>query len=203
MKCPSCGHLENKVIDSRLSANGEVTRRRRECEKCERRYTTYERVEEVLPLIVKRDGRREPYERLKLLKGLERACEKRKVPRERLDALCDQIEHDLVDAGDREVPSSMVGEWVMHHLRELDQVAYVRFASVYRRFDDIDEFLDELQQLTTRSRAKKEGGVPSEKMRAAPPAAAAAPNGSSDAPAGAPVESDVAGAKPHLEERDR
>jgi len=170
MKCPSCGHLDNKVIDSRLSANGEVTRRRRECEKCARRYTTYERVEEVLPLIVKRDGRREPYDRMKLLKGLERACEKRKVARERLDELCDRIERDLVDAADREVPSSVVGEWVMQHLRELDQVAYVRFASVYRRFDDIDEFLDELQQLTARGRAKT-----SEKMRAAPSAPPAPP----------------------------
>lgn len=170
MKCPSCGHLENKVIDSRLSANGEVTRRRRECEKCARRYTTYERVEEVLPLIVKRDGRREPYDRMKLLKGLERACEKRQVAREKLDELCDRIEKDLVEAADREVPSSAVGEWVMQHLRDLDQVAYVRFASVYRRFDDIDEFLDELQQLATRGRAKT-----SEKMRSAAPSNPAPP----------------------------
>jgi transcriptional repressor NrdR len=185
MKCPSCGHLENKVIDSRLSANGETTRRRRECEKCQRRYTTYERVEEVLPNIVKRDGRREPYDRNKLLKGLDRACEKRQVPRERLDALCDQIERDLVEAGDREIPSNVIGEWVMHHLREIDQVAYVRFASVYRRFDDIDEFLQELQQLTTRGRARKDagpGGLPSEKMRVAPVATAPStpPNGSGE-----------------------
>ncbi len=168
MKCPSCGMLDNKVIDSRLSANGEVTRRRRECEKCGRRYTTYERVEEALPLIVKRDGRREPYERLKLLKGLERACEKRQVASEALDALCAAIEHELVEAGDREVSSSVIGEWVMTKLRELDQVAYVRFASVYRRFDDIDEFLDELQHLTQRGRAKKEG-LPSERLRISAP----------------------------------
>ena len=163
MKCPSCGHLENKVIDSRLSASGEVTRRRRECEQCARRYTTYERVEEAIPFIVKRDGRREPYERAKLLKGLERACEKRQVPSERLDALCAAIERDLMEAGDREVPSSAIGEWVMHHLRELDQVAYVRFASVYRRFDDIEEFVDELNHLAQRGRAKKDGGLPSAK----------------------------------------
>jgi transcriptional repressor NrdR len=156
MKCPGCGHLENKVIDSRLSANGEVTRRRRECDGCGRRYTTYERVEEVLPLIVKRDGRREPFDRLKLLKGLERACEKRQVQSEQLDSLCSAIERELSLTGDKEVSSSVVGEWVMNHLRELDQVAYVRFASVYRRFDDIDEFLAELEHLAERGRAKKE-----------------------------------------------
>lgn len=169
MKCPSCGLLDNKVIDSRLSANGEVTRRRRECEKCGRRYTTYERVEEALPHVVKRDGRREPYDRMKLMKGLERACEKRQVPSEKLDELCARIEGELVEAGDREIPSSVIGEFVMTHLREVDQVAYVRFASVYRRFDDIDEFLEELQQLTQRGRARKDPGVLSEgRMRASP-----------------------------------
>ena len=172
MKCPSCGLLDNKVIDSRLSANGEVTRRRRECEKCGRRYTTYERVEVELPHIVKRDGRREPYDRLKLMKGLERACEKRQVPSERLDELCTKIESELVEAGDREIPSSVIGEFVMTHLREVDQVAYVRFASVYRRFDDIDEFLEELQHLTERGRAKRDPGLLSEgRLRVMTPSA--------------------------------
>ena len=169
MKCPSCAHLENKVIDSRLSANGETTRRRRECEKCGRRYTTYERVEEAMPSVVKRDGRREPYDRLKLLKGVARACQKRPVAHDALEQLADRIERDLQELGDHEVSSSAIGERVMTHLRELDQVAYVRFASVYRRFDDIDEFLDELKRLTERGRAKKEGipAPPSERMRTA------------------------------------
>jgi len=178
MKCPSCGVLDNKVIDSRLSANGEVTRRRRECEKCGRRYTTYERVEIELPHIVKRDGRREPYDRAKLMKGLERACEKRQVPSERLDELCAKIEGELVEAGDREIPSSVIGEFVMTHLREVDQVAYVRFASVYRRFDDIDEFLDELKHLTERGRAKKDPGYLSEgRILSAPPKPGEPPHG--------------------------
>jgi transcriptional repressor NrdR len=152
MKCPGCGNLENKVIDSRLSDGGEATRRRRECVACGRRYTTYERIEEVVPLIVKKDGRRESWDRRKLLQGLERACQKRPVSAEAREAVAEAIERELRESGEREVSSSEIGEKLMAHLRELDQVAYVRFASVYRQFDDIGEFLDELQRLGQRVR---------------------------------------------------
>jgi transcriptional repressor NrdR len=147
MKCPFCATLENRVIDSRLSAGGEVTRRRRECESCGRRYTTYERVEQVFPLVVKKDGRREPFDRMKVLAGLRRACEKRPVSSERLERLVDSIERDLVETGEKEVPSAVIGERVMALLRDVDQVAYVRFASVYREFKDIHEFMDALSTL--------------------------------------------------------
>ena len=147
MKCPFCGGLENKVTDSRLSQGDEVIRRRRECEGCGRRFTTYERIELVLPMVVKKDGRREAFDRLKVMAGLRRACEKRPVATEALDAMVDQIERALVESGDKEVDSSVVGEHVMRRLRELDQVAYVRFASVYRSFKDIHEFMDELSHL--------------------------------------------------------
>jgi transcriptional repressor NrdR len=147
MKCPFCGTLDNKVIDSRLSAGGEVTRRRRECDQCARRYTTYERVEQVLPLVVKKDDRREPFDRLKVLAGLRRACEKRPVSEEALERLVDSIERELVESGEKEVASKTIGEKVMRALKDLDQVAYVRFASVYRSFKDIHEFMSELSQL--------------------------------------------------------
>lgn len=150
MKCPFCGSFDNRVIDSRLSSGGEVTRRRRECEGCERRYTTYERVEQVLPLVVKRDDRREAFDRMKVLGGLRRACEKRPVSEEQLDKVVDQIERELVDAGDKEIASTVIGEKVMVHLKDLDQVAYVRFASVYRSFKDIREFMTELSSLLDR-----------------------------------------------------
>ena len=147
MKCPFCGHLDNKVIDSRLSQGGEVTRRRRECVQCARRYTTYERVEEVLPLVVKKDGRREPFDRMKVLGGLRRACEKRPVSAETLERIVDRIERALVESGEKEVASSLVGERCMEALRDTDQVAYVRFASVYRSFKDIHEFMNALSNL--------------------------------------------------------
>lgn len=152
MKCPFCGVLDNKVIDSRLSSGGEVTRRRRECDGCMRRYTTYERVEQVLPLVVKKDDRREPFDRMKLLVGLRRACEKRPVSSEALERLVDQLERELVETGEKEVASTLVGEKVMRALKDLDQVAYVRFASVYRSFKDIHEFMDELSHLLTTPR---------------------------------------------------
>lgn len=160
VKCPSCGHLDNKVIDSRLSEGGEATRRRRECVGCGRRYTTYERLEEALPLIVKKDGRREAWDRRKLLQGLERACQKRPVSAEAREGVADAIERELRESGEREVASAEIGEKVMGQLRDLDQVAYVRFASVYRQFDDIGEFLDELQRLAHRGR-----GAASERLR--------------------------------------
>jgi len=147
VKCPYCGTLDNRVIDSRLSQGGEVTRRRRECEACRRRYTTYERVEQALPFIVKKDGRREPFDRMKVLAGLRRAVEKRPVSAEALERVVDALERDLTESGEREVPSSLVGERVMRELRDLDQVAYVRFASVYRQFEDIQEFMEELRGL--------------------------------------------------------
>lgn len=155
MKCPFCGTLDNRVIDSRLSQGGEVTRRRRECEACGRRYTTYERVEQVLPFVIKKDGRREPFDRMKILAGLRRACEKRPVSSEALEQLVDRIERDMVETGDKEVPSSKVGERIMEGLRDLDQVAYVRFASVYRSFKDIHEFMAELTDLLVEPRSDR------------------------------------------------
>ena len=152
MKCPFCATLDNRVIDSRLSQGGEVTRRRRECEQCNRRYTTYERVELALPLVVKKDNRREPFDRDKVLAGLRKACDKRAVSWEQLEQLVASIEQDLVESGEREVDSTNLGEKVMERLRALDQVAYVRFASVYRRFKDIHEFMDELSDLLAKQR---------------------------------------------------
>ena len=147
MRCPYCGTLDNRVIDSRLSQAGEVTRRRRECESCGRRYTTYERVEQMTPLIIKNDGRRQPYDRNKLLAGLRRACVKRPISAEALERLLSQVERCMADSGEQEISSSKLGERVLVELRELDQVAYVRFASVYRDFQDLGEFLDEFTRL--------------------------------------------------------
>lgn len=147
MKCPFCASLDNRVIDSRLSREGDVTRRRRECSRCERRFTTYERVEEILPLIVKKDGRREAYDRLKIIAGMRKACEKRPVSSETLEEIADRIERFLQSRGDKEVPSAVIGEEVMRQLYQLDEVAYVRFASVYRSFQDLDAFMRELKEL--------------------------------------------------------
>ncbi|WP_394826961.1 transcriptional regulator NrdR [Pendulispora albinea] len=147
MKCPFCAHLESKVTDSRLSAAGDVTRRRRECESCARRFTTYERVEEIVPLVVKKDGRRENFDRQKILGGMRKACEKRNVALARIEAIVDQIERELIDTGEKEIPAQQVGERVMKHLRTLDDIAYVRFASVYRSFRDLDEFRAELEKI--------------------------------------------------------
>ncbi len=147
MKCPSCGHLEDKVIDSRSAREGQVIRRRRECLKCKRRFTTYETVETAPLLVIKVDGRREPFSRDKILTGILRACEKRPIPAEKIHAIVDAIESDLVRQGVDEVQSSVIGERVMEELHRLDEVAYVRFASVYRRFKDLNEFLEELRSL--------------------------------------------------------
>jgi transcriptional repressor NrdR len=135
------------VIDSRVSAAADVTRRRRECEQCAKRFTTYERVEEVMPLIVKKDGRREAFDRQKILSGLRRACDKRAVSLDQLESILDAVERDLIDTGEKEVSAQRVGERVMAELRKLDEVAYVRFASVYRSFRDIDEFMAELESM--------------------------------------------------------
>jgi transcriptional repressor NrdR len=147
MKCPFCGNLEDKVIDSRTSKEGDVIRRRRECLKCGKRFTSYERVEDVVPMVVKKDGRREPFDRPKILRGLEKACEKRPVSVEALEGIVDSIEKKLINLGVKEIPSTWVGEEVMSSLRELDKVAYVRFASVYRQFKDISELMNEVKTL--------------------------------------------------------
>ncbi|EYF03173.1 transcriptional regulator NrdR [Chondromyces apiculatus] len=147
MKCPFCGHLEDRVIDSRAGGAGEVIRRRRECAACERRFTTYERVEDILPTVVKKDGRREPFDRQKLGRGLRIACNKRPVSTEQLEAMADAIEREAQESERREITSAELGERVMRHLRGLDEVAYVRFASVYRSFRDIDQFMAELGKL--------------------------------------------------------
>lgn len=156
MRCPFCSHLEDKVVDSRLSKEGDAIRRRRECLKCEGRYTTYEKVEEVLPLVIKKDGRREPFDRQKILQGLLKACEKRPVGITALEEIVNKIEKKLQEGGEKEIPSSVIGEEVMHALHRLDQVAYVRFASVYREFKDINEFMDELKDLLKEERKEKE-----------------------------------------------
>jgi transcriptional repressor NrdR len=147
MKCPSCGHLEDRVIDSRSAKEGQAIRRRRECLSCHRRFTTYETVETTPLLVIKKDGRREPFSREKILSGLLRACEKRPIPAERVHAIVDTLEADLLRQGADEVKSSEIGERVMEALHQLDEVAYVRFASVYRHFKDLNQFLEELRSL--------------------------------------------------------
>lgn len=147
MKCPYCGHLDNKVIDSRLNKESTITRRRRSCLTCNQRFTTYERLEVMMPVLVKKDGRRESWDRQKMVVGLDKACEKRPVSCDEIDAFVDEIEKKLQDLGAKEVSSQVIGELVMAHLPDLDEVAYVRFASVYRQFKDVSEFVDELQAL--------------------------------------------------------
>jgi transcriptional repressor NrdR len=147
MICPFCGHAENRVIDSREVREGAEIRRRRECDGCGRRFTTYERVDELPATVVKRDGRRESFDREKLLTGLLKACEKRPVPRRELMAIVDSVESTLAAREVREMSSEEIGALVIDQLRQLDQVAYVRFASVYRRFEDVQQFMEELRQL--------------------------------------------------------
>jgi transcriptional repressor NrdR len=147
MRCPFCRNKGNRVVDSRMSSEGAMIRRRRMCTSCKRRFTTYERVEEATPMVVKKDGRREPFERSKIIAGLKRACEKRPVSMEMIDSIASTIESSMAEQGDREVQSSAIGSAVMNELHKIDQVAYVRFASVYRSFKDIDEFMHELEDL--------------------------------------------------------
>ncbi|MFO0584541.1 MAG: transcriptional regulator NrdR [Anaeromyxobacteraceae bacterium] len=147
MRCPWCGNLEDRVVDSREAGEGTATRRRRECAGCGRRFTTYERIEEILPHVVKKDGRREPFDRKKILEGVGRACQKRPVSAEQIEALVMGIERELQDLGEREIRTTAIGEAVMKRLRALDEVAYVRFASVYRAFRDVAEFMSELEHL--------------------------------------------------------
>ena len=145
MKCPYCGDLANKVVDSRLNKEQTITRRRRLCESCERRFTTYERLEVTMPMLIKKDGRREAWNRDKVVEGLKKACEKRPVSVARIEEFVDSLERELQDMGKREIVTKIVGERVMEGLHKIDEVAYVRFASVYRQFRDINEFMDELK----------------------------------------------------------
>ena len=147
MKCPACSYEEDKVIDSRSTKEGMVTRRRRECLKCAHRYTTYEYIEPAQLVVVKKDGRREDFERRKVLEGIRKACEKRPISRQRIEEVTDEVVSELQSEFRTEIPSSEIGERVMRHLRNLDEVAYVRFASVYRHFEDITEFMQELRTL--------------------------------------------------------
>ncbi len=147
MNCPFCGHLQDRVVDSRESKEGDAIRRRRQCLACERRFTTYERIDEVPYMVIKKDGRREKFERQKVLNGLLKACEKRPVSMARLSELVNQVEARLLDSPEREISTIEIGEFLMDRLKELDKIAYVRFASVYRDFQDEEAFFNELKTL--------------------------------------------------------
>jgi transcriptional repressor NrdR len=147
MRCPFCHSTQNKVIDSRPSREANAIRRRRECLNCQRRFTTYEQVEETMPLIIKKDGRREPFQRAKLYEGIKKACEKRPVSIDVIEQFLDDLEREMLESGQREIPSTWIGETVMHKIREWDDVAYVRFASVYRHFTDATDFMKEIRDL--------------------------------------------------------
>ena len=147
MKCPFCAFPDTKVVDSRPDKDSAAIRRRRECESCSRRFTTFERLEEVLPMILKKDGRREAYNRAKVVGGMKKACEKRPVSVDAIEEMANRLEARLLESGEKEISGNVIGEWIMHELHDLDEVAYVRFASVYRSFRDITEFMSELQNL--------------------------------------------------------
>ena len=147
MKCPFCGNSDSKVVDSRPDKGGSGIRRRRECEECAKRFTTHERIEEMLPQICKKDGRREPFDRMKIISGIKKACEKRPISLEVIERMVDRLETRLQESSEKEVSTTIIGEWIMKELHALDEVAYVRFASVYRSFRDISEFMQELQDL--------------------------------------------------------
>jgi transcriptional repressor NrdR len=155
MKCPFCTDFDNKVVDSRLSGESDVIRRRRECLGCGRRFTTYERVDDILPMVIKKDGRREPFDRNKILSGIQTACQKRPVPVAVMEEIVERIEKSLQEKGDKEIKSSTIGETVMLELNDLDEVAYVRFASVYRSFKDINEFMDELKDMLEEEESRR------------------------------------------------
>jgi transcriptional repressor NrdR len=159
MKCPSCGATDDRVVDSRLGRDNSVIRRRRQCLKCSKRFTTYERVEEVLPWVIKKDGRRETFDRRKIVEGMRRACEKRPVSIDRIEAVADSIEQQLVEGADKEISVTVIGERVMEELQQMDDVAYVRFASVYRSFRDIEEFMKEIKELYELREAREQRRV--------------------------------------------
>lgn len=152
MKCPYCGHLEDKVVDSRVSTENDSIRRRRECLKCQRRFTTYEHIEEIPLMVVKKNGQRQPFDRNKIMAGLLKACEKRPVSVQKIETLLDNVERTLLKKHDKEVSSSLIGELLMKKLHDIDQVAYVRFASVYREFKDISEFMNEMKDIIKKGR---------------------------------------------------
>lgn len=156
MKCPACGYGEDKVIDSRSTKEGMVTRRRRECLQCGHRYTTYEYIEPAQIVVVKKDGRRQEFDRRRILEGIIKACEKRAIPRERIEEVTDAIVTELQSEFRTEIPSAEIGEKVMKHLRDVDEVAYVRFASVYRHFEDITEFMHELRTLIREAKGARQ-----------------------------------------------
>lgn len=159
MRCPFCSNMENKVIDSRLSKDGQVIRRRRECNDCSRRFTTYERIEEVLPMVVKADGQREPFDHLKLVQDLQEACKNRAVPSANIEQLVVEIEKQLQETGEKEVDSSVIGEEVLMRLADIDDVAYIRYAANFRKFADLNEFAKELNiMLAERKKRAKVGG---------------------------------------------
>jgi transcriptional repressor NrdR len=170
MKCPICGNIDDRVIDSRLGKDSNVIRRRRECLACKKRFTTYERVyervQQILPYVIKKDGRREAFEREKIIEGMRRACEKRPISMDRLEAVADAIEQELMERPEKEISVSYIGERVMAELRQMDDVAYVRFASVYRSFRDIEEFMKEIKELyelkEARERRRARNGRPDE-----------------------------------------
>jgi len=153
MRCPHCGHKQDKVVDSRATQEESAIRRRRECLKCGKRFTTYEYVEEVSLLVIKKDGRRQPFDRKKVLSGVIRACEKRPISMEKMEDIVIQVERSLQKKSDREIPSSRIGEMVMEKLKEIDDVAYVRFASVYRQFKDVGQFMLELKDILSKEKA--------------------------------------------------
>ena len=152
MKCPFCGHAENKVIDSRISKDGKAVRRRRECLCCGKRFTTYEYVEDILPMVVKKDGRREQFDRQKILSGIKKACEKRPISMEAIDKLVENVEQACQEVQAEEISSTLIGEKIMNELKMFDGVAYVRFASVYRQFRDVGEFMSELKDLLSKGK---------------------------------------------------
>ncbi|NLZ16481.1 MAG: transcriptional repressor NrdR [Desulfobulbaceae bacterium] len=154
MKCPYCSHTNSRVVDSRVSKDKAIIRRRRACERCGRRFTTFERVEMTMPLLIKKDGRREAWERRKMVAGLEKACEKLAVSTSDIDTFVDVIEQKLQDHGGKEVSTAQIGEWVMEALPSLNEVAYVRFASVYRQFRDVNEFMEELKNFLGEQQGK-------------------------------------------------
>ena len=155
MKCPYCTQIDNKVIDSRLSKDGRTIRRRRECIGCRRRFTTYEKLEEILPMVIKKDGRREPFSREKIIEGIKKACQKRPISITRIEEFVDSLELYFQELGKKEIEGNVIGEKVINNLKEWDEVAYVRFASVYRQFRDINEFMAELEGIL-KSRKEKE-----------------------------------------------
>lgn len=155
MKCPFCANAENRVIDSRISKDGSAIRRRRECLACEKRFTTYEFVEEVLPVVVKKDGRREPFDRQKIMSGIKKACEKRPISMDAIESMVEQVEQACQEYQGKEIPSSIIGEQVMRELQRHDGVAYVRFASVYRQFRDVSDFMEELKDFLNSTRKEE------------------------------------------------